>query len=113
MEVKSGSGTITSAAAVRVGLITTELVINALKHAFPGDATGRIVIRYATGESEWHLSISDNGVGIASSLGSGVRQEGLGTSIIEALAHQLGGNVVISADTPGTTVTVTAPHKSA
>ena len=96
VEVRSSSGKMTSAGAVRIGLITTELVINALKHAFPGDATGGIVIRYATSESEWQLSVSDNGVGISSSVGTETRQEGLGTSIIEALAHQLAGNVVIS-----------------
>jgi two-component sensor histidine kinase len=43
-----------------LGLIVTEGVLNALKHAFPEDKKdGRIVIGYKVDGSDWKLTISD------------------------------------------------------
>ena len=41
----------------------TELVINALKHAFPPGHEGEIVVRYDVDGAGWRLSVSDNGIG--------------------------------------------------
>ena len=47
------------------GLVITELVTNALKHAFPNDGTGVIrVILKTLDEHEFELEVSDNGVGV-------------------------------------------------
>ena len=46
-----------------IGLIVTELVINALKHGFPAGAEGEILVGYDAQESGWRLSVSDNGSG--------------------------------------------------
>src|SRR5690606_8077506 len=46
---------------VRLGLIVTELVINALKHAFP-DHSGTITVEYRAEGSIWLLSVRDDGV---------------------------------------------------
>jgi two-component system, sensor histidine kinase PdtaS len=110
IRVEAGAGTMTSEQAVTMGLITTELVINALKHAFPSGSTGAIVVRYASEAGAWRLSVSDDGVGMASVLSVRVPKSGLGTSIVEALTRQLGGRVVIAAALPGTTVSVTVPR---
>src|SRR3546814_16085398 len=48
---------------VSLGLIVTELVINALKHAFPGDRGGKILVSSNSNGSDWELSVSDNGLG--------------------------------------------------
>ena len=40
LRVEAGEGSMTSEKAVSMGLIATELVINAIKHAFPGGAKG-------------------------------------------------------------------------
>jgi chemotaxis protein methyltransferase CheR len=49
---------------VSLGVIVTELVINALKHAFPDDREdGRVVISYETDASDWKLVVSDNWIG--------------------------------------------------
>jgi len=49
---------------ISLGLIVTELVINALEHAFPKQETGRIVIDYRSAGTDWTLTVTDNGVGM-------------------------------------------------
>jgi two-component sensor histidine kinase len=88
-----------------LGLLVTELVINALKHAFPGQRRGRITINYHAHGSAWRLSVSDDGVGVADDPKSS--KPGLGTSIVQALARQLHADVAIVNTEPGTAVTVT------
>lgn len=106
LEVQAEPGTMASAEAVSLGLIATELVINALKHAFPADSAGRIVVRYEVRASDWQLSVSDDGIGVPST----PARQGLGTSIVEALTRQLGGRVEMTKESPGTKVSVTAPR---
>jgi two-component sensor histidine kinase len=93
---------------VSLGLIVTELVINALKHAFPEDRDGAIVVGYTSDHAEWTLSVSDNGAGMAK--GPLPAKAGLGTSIVEALAKQLDAKITVAAGNPGTIVSVV--HRS-
>jgi two-component sensor histidine kinase len=91
---------------VSLGLIVTELVINALKHAFPagGGRPGAIRVAYhATGES-WALTVTDNGVGMPGEEARGT--PGLGTGIVKALAAQLSASVETAAANPGTKVSI-------
>src|SRR5437868_2597582 len=68
IRVEAGEGSTTSEQAVSMGLITTELTLNALKHAFPGGAKGAVVVGFESTTSAWRLSVSDNGVGISGRL---------------------------------------------
>ena len=99
---------------VSLGLIVTELVINALKHAFTDDRDGLITVDYVgdgsgdggeVGSGEWTLEITDNGVGMPPS-GSPVAIAGLGTSIVEALVRQRRARLTITPAHPGTTITI-------
>lgn len=110
LRVEAAPGAVTSEHAVSMGLIVTELVINALKHAFPDNREGTIIVRFESSATSWRLSISDNGIGIASSLTEPPAKSGLGTSIIEALTRQLNGRLTISDASPGTTVSMTFPR---
>ena len=94
-----------------MGLIATELVINALKHAFP-DGARTIVVSFESSASAWRLAVSDDGVGISRNLPEATVRIGLGTTIVEALTRQLGGRLTTSAATPppGTIVSVTVPR---
>ena len=70
LRVEAGDGTTTSEQAICMGLIATELVINSLKHAFPGDGEGAIIVSFELTAAAWRLSVSDNGVGIGTQLSS-------------------------------------------
>jgi chemotaxis protein methyltransferase CheR len=101
-----GDGRATSREAESLGLIVTELVINCLKHAFTDDTTdGLITVAYEVSGTDWKLSVCDNGVGKPDKSAS--LKNGLGTSIINALAKQLDAKVATVAGRPGTTVSVT------
>lgn len=94
---------------ISLGLIMTELVINALKHAFPEQRAGVIAIAYASEGSDWTLSVTDNGIGMPT--GSEVPKAGLGSGIVEALARNLDSEIRLSDANPGTAVTIT--HRGA
>jgi two-component sensor histidine kinase len=89
---------------VSLGLIVTELVINALKHAFPGHRSGRIVVEYGSHGPNWRMLVSDNGVGMLDP--SEGAKPGLGTNIVEALAKRLDANVQVASANPGTAVSI-------
>ena len=88
---------------VSLGLIVTELVINALKHAFPRHRKGKIFVDYRSDGPAWTLSVRDTGVGMPKDR---TAKPGLGTGIVEALARQLGGTVEVATATKGTTVSI-------
>ncbi len=107
LDVKVAGGTASSSQAVSLGLIVTELVINALKHAFPIARSDRaIVVSYAPDGENWKLTVSDNGVGKGDSAPK--RQKaGLGTGIVTALSEQLAASVSTSSGPDGTSVSIT------
>jgi two-component sensor histidine kinase len=89
---------------VSLGLIVTELVINSLKHAFPGGRRGVITVSYKGQGPNWILAVADDGVGMPTDVES--QTPGLGTSIVEALANQLRARVQVIGGHPGTTVSI-------
>ena len=107
LKVQAGGGRVSSNEAVSIGLIVTELVINAIKHAFVDETVpGTILIAYEAAGKNWRLSVSDNGVGKAAAKTERTAP-GLGTSIVEALARQLDSRVEITEAAPrGTSVSL-------
>ena len=86
-----------------MGLIATELVINALKHAFPDQRGGKITVAYRAQGATWTLSVTDDGVGMSKGAPA---TSGLGTSIVQALARQLMAQVELGDMEPGTKVSL-------
>jgi Histidine kinase-like ATPase domain len=62
--VTGDSSSVGADASVSLGLIVTELVINALKHAFPDGRAGKILVDYQSHGPNWTLAVSDDGVGM-------------------------------------------------
>ncbi len=107
VKVLADPGTIESAKAVSLGLIVTELVINAIKYAFPARrADALILVTYEIDGADWKLIVSDNGVGNDASPATRA-DGGLGTTIVEALAKQLGAKVEIESGPAGLRVCIT------
>jgi two-component sensor histidine kinase len=101
-----------SGKSVSLGLIVTELVINALKHAFPDDREGQIDVDYRAHGDGWTLMVCDDGVGMPVS--ASAPKPGLGTGIIQALANQLGAVIDIANGKPGLQVSIVcAPQSTA
>ena len=107
VETDADTATVVSHQAVSIGLIVTELVMNALQHAFPGERkNAAVVVSYRVSDSDWKLMVSDNGDG-KPDLSASQRKGGLGTSLVKALAKQLDAAVEIASDSQGTVTTIT------
>jgi two-component sensor histidine kinase len=107
LKVIGKGGSSTCANAESLGLIVTELVINALKHAFDDKTKdGQITVAYDVAGTDWKLSVVDNGMGKPDGVFAQPKS-GLGTGIVKALAKQLDSQVVTSSGSKGTTVSVT------
>jgi len=90
---------------VSLGLIVTELVINALKHAFPVEGrAGEITVGFLSKGMDWTLTVRDNGAGMPAAHASA--KPGLGTGIVEALSKQLDASVSVTDADPGTQVSI-------
>jgi two-component sensor histidine kinase len=111
LEVTVDGSIVKADISVSLGLIVTELVINALKHAFPGDRGGTILVDYQARGAGWKLSVSDDGVGTPEKMAEA--KPGLGTGIVEALANQLDATVATQGGHPGTIVLITHPDGAA
>jgi two-component sensor histidine kinase len=109
LEVISDDGLVISSQAVSLGLIVMELLINALKHAFPKDhLNAKVIIRYETYGANWRLTVSDNGVGKTIEPTTAANAKGgLGTSLVKALAQQLEAQVETVSSGAGTSITIT------
>jgi two-component sensor histidine kinase len=85
----------------------TELVINAIKYAFPAAREGaRILVTFQFDRSDWKLTVSDNGVGKGTQAPS-ASGSGLGTAIVGALTKQLGAQLREVSTSTGLRVEVT------
>lgn len=106
IKVEAGGGTMTSPDVVSLGLIVTELVINAFKYASPPlNVPVTILICYETNGASWRLSVTDNGAG-GQVDGVGPVKTGLGTSLVKALADQLDAEITAKAGPCGMSVSV-------
>ncbi len=104
IEVTVDDSVVDATKSVSLGLIITELVINALKHAFPEHALGKIFVNYRSDGPDWSLSVRDDGAGMPA--GTPKAPAGLGTGIVEALARHLGATIQATGANPGVAITI-------
>ncbi len=86
----------------RLGLIVTELVTNAAKHAFSDRSAGLVRIEAFNRNRCWCFSVTDNGTGAVGLHGTGGR-------ILEGLARSIQAEMRYESDQGGTRVTVVVP----
>lgn len=94
--------------AVSVGIIVNELVINAVKYAYP-DGSGPIHVELSRAGEEIVLSVADQGIGLADTPAPG--STGMGRRIIDAMAAKLDARISLDRSHSGTRVLVTLPLK--
>ena len=112
LSVDSPSEVIGPELAVPLGLLVTEAITNAYKHAFSELSGGHIVVRVVReAETTLLLSVTDDGVGFGTSDDT-ADSSGLGRSLIEAFVRQLRGELVIKSE-GGTSVEVRFPAPAA
>lgn len=108
----------------KLGLLVSELVTNALKHAFQGRDRGKVWVRFhALSEDGVRLIVEDDGVGMPDAIdwpkdsknieaikSNGSDQPGarggVGGSIVQALTSSLGAGLNVMTSLQGTTVTI-------
>jgi two-component sensor histidine kinase len=85
--------------AAALGVLVAELVLNACKHAYPGDAPGGIMVSLATvGDGEARLTVEDRGCGRSALASDG----GLGSRLIDTTVRRLRGTARWERAEPGT-----------
>ena len=92
--------------ATSISIIVNELVTNAIKHAFNGEGSGRVLVSGRTGNS-FELIVTDDGRGLDATRREG--HEGLGSRLIESFARQLGARHQVTSTEQGTTHRLVIP----
>lgn len=92
--------------AVNVGLILTELIINANKYAY-GGKPGPLSIDLEQHRASFRLIVSDRGNGKSVDPSSG--SSGFGSRMLSAIVERLGGHVDEENNQPGLRTIITAP----
>lgn len=108
LKVDMGDISLSMDEAVPCGLIVNELLSNSLKHAFPDNRGGEIMIRGRIKDGWIVLTISDNGAGLPPGLDFR-NTETLGLQLVTTLAKQLRGRIDINSERGGTVVSVAFP----
>ena len=94
--------------AVAIGIIVNELVINAVKYAYP-DGSGPIHVELARAGDEIVLSVADQGIGLAATPAPG--STGMGRRIVDAMAAKLDARIAVDPAGLGTRVVVSLPFQ--
>lgn len=96
-------------AASRYGILLSELLTNALRHAFEGRKSGAISVRLWQEDCETHLMVRDDGIGLR-----GIdwpEKGGVGAKIVRELTDRLGGRLAVGKgpDGQGTEIRLSVP----
>ena len=97
---------------ILLSLISNELLLNALKHAFHRRTTGNIDAELRTTPNRVTLTIRDDGIGFEPLQAGMEEHRGAGIELVRAMARQLGGELVINrAPAGGTCATIFFPNE--
>lgn len=98
--------------AMPLALIASELVSNALRHAFPDGHAGNVVVELGAGSAGMRMDVRDDGIGLPADLPAapvaGKRRGGLGLVLVQSLAKQAHADLRVERG-GGTRFTLTIP----
>lgn len=100
LETKLDSVELPVDVAVPFGLLANEVITNAVQHAFHGAEGGELSVQLQRERSRIVLTVEDNGRGFEHDLRSA--QVGMGLHLVERLAQQIDGEVMMENKHPGT-----------
>jgi two-component sensor histidine kinase len=107
IEVAGSIGPVRADLATPLAVSVTELMQNAIEHAFPDGTGGRVRVELSSADSEVSVIVRDDGVGLDGSQEKGAR---LGLQIVRSLIEELGGRFELSSE-GGTCASVTVPRE--
>lgn len=91
-----------------VVLATNELVVNALRHAFPEGRPGAIHVSVSSADGRLCVIVADDGVGLPGDYHQGL---GFGMKLVRMMAAKVGGELSVESET-GARFTLSAPLPS-
>jgi two-component sensor histidine kinase len=92
--------------AVALGLVTTELITNALKHGVRRNGSGRVRVSLSSDAGgSLRLAVEDDGPGLPKDFNPAC-SHGLGMRLVQQLVHSLGGRLELDAGPPGARFTL-------
>ncbi|MFA4826145.1 MAG: PAS domain S-box protein [Methanoregula sp.] len=98
--------------ALPLALITSELISNSLRHAFPDGRSGTISLTISEKNDGYILlSMSDDGRGLPAGINP-ADSDTIGFGLVRILADQVGGRLDYSSGQSGLTVTLAMPRKA-
>jgi two-component sensor histidine kinase len=106
IDVKGEAGSIGADLATPLAVSVTELIQNALEHAFPERAEGHISVGLERSPGQVRITVQDDGVGYKDDVEEGSR---LGLQIVRSLIEELRGSFSIRATGSGTEATIRVP----
>lgn len=109
VEVTGTAGALDADLATPLAVTLTELLQNAVEHAFDGRECGHVLVKLERSEGELRLIVNDDGVGLREGATEGSR---LGLQIVRSLVGELGGVFDIQSD-GGTRVEIRVPVRAA
>ena len=95
--------------AVRIGLVVSEVLTNAMQHAFPDQKSGLVELRVArTDDGGMRAIVTDDGVGLPEGL-EWPNPDGMGGRIVQGLCDGLGATLKVTRGAVGTIVVLDVP----
>ena len=92
--------------AIPLGLVASELLTNALRHAYPPGTSGEVLLTATLHGGILEMIVTDAGVGLPVEPPASSGRGGLGSTVVAALASQIGASMTTHS-TPGAGTTIT------
>lgn len=99
--------TVSTKAALQLGLILNELMTNSAKYAYAGKDGGKIHIRLEKSGQGFELAVADNGPGLGCTLDA-LPENGTGLRLVQTMVRSLRGTLEVS-DGPGAGFRIVVP----